>query len=244
MKSFLSQEALEILKTITKDRSRTNLLKRYEQDTLVFLVQRIPSWIKSDMLTLIGFIGSLTVMLSFILATYINKDYLLLGILGFMINWFGDSLDGRLAYFRNQPRKWYGFSLDLTVDWLTTIIIGCGYMIYTDGNWKILGFGFVVLYSWAIITTLLRYKATGKYTIDTGLFGPTEVRIIVSAILVVEVLLKGTIIYSAIFVCAILFLVNIFSTIKLLRLANHIDIEEKENKLKEQRNDRTIRNQY
>ena len=115
--------------------------------------------------------------------------------------------------------------------------------IHKEG-YKILGFGFVALYSWAIITTLLRYKATGKYTIDTGLFGPTEVRIIVSAILVVEVLLKGTIIYSAIFVCAILFLVNIFSTIKLLRLANHIDIEEKENKLKEQRNDRTIRNQY
>ena len=233
MKSFLSQEALEILKTITKNRSRTNLLKKYEQEALVFFVQCIPSWIKSDMLTFIGFMGSLIVMLSFILATYVNKDYLLLGILGFMINWFGDSLDGRLAYFRNQPRKWYGFSLDLTVDWLTTIIIGCGYMIYTDGNWKILGFGFVVLYGWAIITTLLRYKATGKYTIDTGLFGPTEVRIIVSAILVVEVLLKGSIMYSAIFVCAILFLVNIFSTIKLLRLANALDIEEKENKLKE-----------
>jgi phosphatidylglycerophosphate synthase len=233
MKSFLSQEALEILKTITKDRSRTNLLKRYEQDALVFLVQRIPSWIKSDMLTFIGFMGSLTVLLSFILATYINKDYLLLGIPGFGINWFGDSLDGRLAYFRNQPRRWYGFSLDLTVDWLTTIIIGCGYMIYTDGNWKILGFGFVVLYGWAIITTLLRYKATGKYTIDSGLVGPTEVRIIVSAILVAEVLLNGSIIYSAIFVCAILFIVNIFSTIKLLRLANNLDIEEKENKLNE-----------
>jgi phosphatidylglycerophosphate synthase len=234
MKSFLSQEALEILKTITKDRSRTNLLKKYEQDALVFFVQRIPSWIKSDMLTFIGFMGSLTVLLSFILATYVNKDYLLLGILGFTINWFGDSLDGRLAYFRNQPRKWYGFSLDLTVDWLTTILIGCGYMIYTDGNWKILGFGFVVMYGWAIITTLLRYKATGKYTIDSGLFGPTEVRIIVSVILVVEVLFKNTIIYSAVIVCAILFLVNIFNTYKLLRLANDLDKAEKENKLKEE----------
>jgi hypothetical protein len=231
MKSFLSQEALEILNNITKDRSRTNLLKKYEQDALVFLVQRIPAWIKSDMLTFIGFIGSLTILLSFILATYVNKDYLLLGILGFGINWFGDSLDGRLAYFRDQPRKWYGFSLDLTVDWLTTIIIGCGYMVYTDGNWKILGFGFVVLYGWAIITTLLRYKATGKYTIDTGLFGPTEVRIIVSVMLVGEVLYKGSIIYSAIFVCAVLLLVDIFSTIKLLRIANNLDIEEK--KLKE-----------
>jgi hypothetical protein len=242
MKSFLSQEALEILRTITQDRSRTNLLKKYEQETLVFLVQRIPTWIKSDMLTFIGFIGSLIVLLSFILATYVNKEYLLLGITGFGINWFGDSLDGRLAYFRKLPRKWYGFSLDLTVDWLTTIIIGCGYMIYTDGNWKILGFGFVVLYGWAIITTLLRYKATGKYTIDSGLVGPTEVRIIVSAILVVEVLLKGSIIYSAIFVCAVLFLVNIFSTIKLLRIANNLDIEEKENKLKESNNDQRNRN--
>jgi hypothetical protein len=226
MKLFLSQEALDILKKISQDRSRTNLLKRYEQDTLVFIVQRIPSWIKSDMLTLTGFIGSLIVFSSFILATYVDIDYLLLGVLGFGINWFGDSLDGRLAYFRNQPRKWYGFSLDLTVDWMTTILIGCGYMIYTDGNWKILGFGFVVMYGWAIMTTLLKYKVTDKYTIDSGLFGPTEVRIIVSAILVVEIFFKGTIIYSAIIVCAILFIVNIFNTIKLLRMANDLDIEE------------------
>lgn len=236
MKSFLSQEALDILKKISQDRSRTNLLKRYEQKTLAFLVQHIPSWIKSDTLTLIGFIGSLTVFLSFILATYVNSDYLLLGILGFAINWFGDSLDGRLAYFRKQPRKWYGFSLDLTVDWMTTIIIGCGYMIYTDGNWKILGFGFVVMYGWAIITTLLKYKVTGKYIIDSGLFGPTELRIIVSIILVVELLFKGTIIYSAIIICAILFIVNIFNSVKLLRLANDLDIEEHNEKSKEENN--------
>jgi hypothetical protein len=235
MKSFLSQETLEILKKISKDRSRTNLLKTVEQDTLVFLVQRIPSWIKSDMLTFIGFMGSLTVLLSFILATYVHKNYLLLGIAGFGINWFGDSLDGRLAYFRNQPRKWYGFSLDLTVDWITTIIIGCGYMIYTDGNWKILGFGFVVMYGWAIITTLLKYKVTDKYTIDSGLFGPTEVRIIVSAILVAEVLFKNSIIYSAVIACAILFLVNIFNTVRLLRLANDLDKANGEKKIKEEK---------
>jgi uncharacterized membrane protein YiaA len=234
MKSFLSQEALEILKKNSNDRSRTNLLKTVEQETLVFLVQRIPSWIKSDMLTFIGFMGSLTVLLSFILATYVHKNYLLLGIPGFGINWFGDSLDGRLAYFRNQPRKWYGFSLDLTVDWITTIIIGCGYMIYTDGNWKILGFGFVVMYGWAIITTLLKYKVTDKYTIDSGLFGPTEVRIIVSVILVAEVLFKNSIIYSAVIVCAILFLMNIFKTVRLLRLANDLDKANGEKKLKEE----------
>lgn len=236
MKSILSQEAIEILKTISKDRSRTNLFKTFEQKTLVFLVQRIPSWIKSDMLTFIGFIGSLIVLLSFILAAYIHRNYLLLGLLGFAINWFGDSLDGRLAYFRNQPRKWYGFSLDLTVDWITTILIGCGYMIYTDSNWKMLGFGFVVMYGWAMITTLLRYKVTGKYIIDSGLLGPTEVRIIISAIMVAEVLFKNSILYSAIFVCILLFIVDISETVKLLRLTNDLDIAEKEKTMKE-RND-------
>lgn len=225
MKSILSQEALEILKTISKDRSRTNLFKTFEQKTLVFLVQRIPSWINSDMLTFIGFIGSLIVLSSFILAAYIHRNYLFLGLLGFVINWFGDSLDGRLAYFRNQPRKWYGFSLDLTVDWITTILIGCGYMIYTDGNWKMLGFGFVVMYGWAMITTLLRYKVTGKYIIDSGWFGPTEVRIIISAIMVTEVLLPGSLVYSAIIIVAVLFFTNIADTRKLLKVADGLDKE-------------------
>jgi phosphatidylglycerophosphate synthase len=233
MKSILSQEALEILKTISKDRSRTNLFKTFEQKTLVFLVQRIPSWINSDMLTFIGFIGSLIVLSGFILASYIHRNYLFLGLLGFVINWIGDSLDGRLAYFRNQPRKWYGFSLDLTVDWITTILIGCGYMIYTDGNWKMLGFGFVVMYGWAMITTLLRYKVTGKYIIDSGWLGPTEARIIISAIMVAEVFFKNSILYSAIFVCVLLFIVDISETVKLLRLANDLDIAEKERTMKE-----------
>jgi len=230
MNNILSQETIEILKNISKDRLRTNLLRTGEQKALAILVQRIPPWIQSDMLTFIGFLGSLTTLLSFILATYVHKNYLLLGILGFAINWFGDSLDGRLAYFRNQPRKWYGFSLDITVDWMTTILIGCGYMIYTDGNWKMLGFGFVVMYGWAMITTLVRYKATGKYTIDSGLVGPTEVRIIISAILVTEVLFKDSILFSAIIACSILFVVNFFDTLKLLRLANELDIKEKEKK--------------
>lgn len=232
MKSILHQEATEILKNISKDRHRTNLLKKHEQKALVFLVQHIPSWINSDMLTFIGFLGSIITMLSFILATYVHKDYLLIGILGLGINWFGDSLDGRLAYFRNQSRKWYGFSLDLIVDWITTILIGCGYMVYTDGNWKMLGFGFVVMYGWAMITTLLRYKVTDKYTIDSGLLGPTEVRVIISAILVAEVLFNDSILYSAIIACFILFFINIFDTLKLFRLANDQDNEEKDRKLK------------
>jgi len=223
-----SQSSETVFDAISKDRHRTNILRKYEQKSLVFLVQRIPSFITSDMLTGIGFIGSLITLSGFILATYVERNFLLLGLLGFFVNWFGDSMDGRVAYYRNTPRKWYGFSLDITVDWLTTILIGYGYMIYMDGVWEVLGFIFVVMYGWAMITTLLRYKVTGKYTIDSGLFGPTEARVIISAILVAEVLFEGSIVYSALAACIILFIINIVDTRKLVSLANDRDIAEKQ----------------
>jgi phosphatidylglycerophosphate synthase len=231
MKSVLSQETKEILARISIDRKRTNLLKASEQRVLVFLVQRIPPGIKPDMLTFIGFSGSLIVLLSFILAVYVHKNYLILGVPGFLINWFGDSLDGRLAYFRKTPRKWYGFSLDLITDWLSAILIGTGYLIYTEAGGELAGFGFVVMYGWAMIIAVTRYKVTGKYTIDSGIFGPTEIRIIISAIMVAEIFVKDIMLYSAVVVSSIFFIVNIFDTVKLLKLASEKDAAEKAGKL-------------
>jgi hypothetical protein len=227
MKPIISREAREILALLTKDRDRTNILKNLEQKALVFLVQRIPSWIKSDGLTLIGFIGSLIVLASFILAAYVDKYWLLLGIPGFTINWFGDSLDGRLAYYRQKPRKWYGFSLDLIVDWLSTILIGFGYLIYTEGKWELVGFGFVVMYGWAIIIAIIRYKVIDKYTIDSGILGPTEARIIICTIMVTEIFVKDTMLYAALAAGILLLVFNILDTLKLLRLGSKRDKAEK-----------------
>jgi hypothetical protein len=220
------------LSKISKDRDRTNILKKQEQNLLAFLVQHVPSWINSDMLTAIGLAGSFVTATSFILASYFHRSLLLFGILGFALNWFGDSLDGRLAYFRNKPRKWYGFSLDFTVDWLTNILIGLGYIVYVDkwGRWELLGFGFVVLYGWAMMTALLRYKIIDKYTIDSGILGPTEVRVIISLFLALEVIWRGSIIYSGILACVILFIVNIIDSLKLLQIADNRDKEEKNTK--------------
>ncbi len=222
----------EVVKIIAQERNRTNILKKYEQKTIAFLVQKIPSWISSDMLTAIGFLGSIIIFVSFLMATYINVNYLLLGILGFFISWFGDSLDGRIAYFRNIPRKWYGFSLDITIDWIGIVLMGCGFVVYADGIWEILGFSFVVLYGWEMLTTLLRYKITNKYSIDSGILGPTEVRIVISGILLLEVLIHDSILYSGSLACIILFISNIFDTIKLLKLA---DIQDKD-ELKQKNN--------
>jgi phosphatidylglycerophosphate synthase len=229
-----SLKTSEVIESISHDRTRTNLLRKPEQWTIAFLIQHIPSWMSSNMLTAIGFFGTVIVFLSFILATYLDRNYLLLGVLGFMIIWFGDSLDGRIAYFRNKARKWYGFALDITIDWIGIILMGCGYIVYSKGIWELIGYAFVVMYGWEMIIALARYKITGKYSIDSGKFGPTEVRILVSAILVAEVLFKGSIIYSALLLTVILFIADISDTRKLLQAADGVDKKEINKKLHEE----------
>lgn len=226
----LNQSMGEVLKSISRERERTNLLRKYEQITLAFLVRYIPSWVSSDMLTIIGFLGSAIVFLSLLLGALVNNTYLLLGVFGLMVSWFGDSLDGRLAYYRNKPHKWYGFSLDLTVDWIGVILIGLGFIIYADEWTKILGYIFIALYGWEIITTLMRYKITGKYSIDSGIFSPTEARIFVSFILVLEVLFNGVLIYVSAIFCVLLLILNIRDFRKLLKLADGLDKEEMKDK--------------
>jgi len=217
----------DVLKIISQDRGRTNILRKYEQKTIAFLVQRIPSWVSSNILTGIGFFGSFIILFGFIMATYYGEIYLLIGVFGFMVCWFGDSLDGRIAYYRNKQRKWYGFALDITADWIGVVLMGWGFVIYIDNTWEVLGFCFVILYGWEMMTTLLRYKITNTYSIDSGLFGPTEVRIVISIILILEACLKGSILYSAALACALLFITNIIDTNKLLKMANDRDREER-----------------
>jgi hypothetical protein len=226
MEQNFNQKRGEILKAISTGRERTSLLWKYEKNWIAFLVKRIPSWMSSDMLTLIGFCGSLLVFLSFILAAYLNVYYLLLNVLGFFIIWFGDSLDGRLAYYRNKPRKWYGFSLDIIVDWLSIILMGWGYIIYATGLWEILGFIFVVFYAWEMLIALIRYKINDKYSIDAGIIGPTEVRIIISFILAGEVFVKNSIYFTLLAVTILVLVVNIIESRKLLILADERDKSE------------------
>jgi phosphatidylglycerophosphate synthase len=220
----------EVLKNVFADRARTNLLKKQEQMAISWLVKRIPPFITSNMLTGIGFFGNMIVAGSFIMAAYLSRLFLLLGLIGFFISWFGDSLDGRLAYFRKIPRKNYGFTLDITIDWMSIILIGFGYMFYAEGAWMLLGYGFVVLYGWEMIIALIRYKITGRYSIDSGKLGPTEVRIAVGLIMIAEVLLPGSLNYSACFVVVMLFFVNVIDTKRLLRVADEIDKQERQEK--------------
>ena len=227
MENTSNQTINEVVKVIAQGRTRTNLFKDSEQKFIAYLVQRMPNWLSSDMLTAIGFFGSILTFVSFIIAYYVHPTFLLLGVVGYFVCWFGDSLDGRIAYYRHKPRKWYGYVLDITVDWLGVILMGIGFVVYVDGVWEFVGIAFVVLYGWEMITTTVSYKITGKYSIDSGLFGPTEVRIILSIIFIIEVLFHNSILYISIVATFLLFVSNIINTKKLLKLADEVDKSEK-----------------
>ena len=215
---------VEEYSTITQrtfsDRKRTNVLKRAEQLTIVFLLPKVPKFISPNLLTLIGTLGSGFVFLAFVLGTYVANWYLLLGIFGLVINWLGDSLDGRLAYYRNIPRRWYGFVLDIIADWIGIVLIGFGYYIYAKNGTQIVAFTFVAFYGWSIIISQLRYKITNEYSIDSGFVGPTELRFIIALILITEVLFRDSIVYLAGLITAILFIINIVGSLKLLKLGD------------------------
>ncbi|HKG07065.1 MAG TPA: hypothetical protein VKB19_11430 [Pedobacter sp.] len=221
-------EESKTLKRIFQDRKRTNILRTAEQASISYLVKRVPSFITSNNLTFIGTVGSVIVLAGFILAAYISRYYLLLGIAGLAINWFGDSLDGRIAYYRNIPRKWYGFSLDIIMEWISTVLIGLGYIVYARNQYELIAFVFVVLYGWAMIISQLRYKITDIYSIDSGVVGPTEVRVILSVILILEASFGHLIEYFAAAMCIILFVINFIDTKKLLRLGDIRDAADKE----------------
>lgn len=218
---------VKIDKKLFEDRKRTNILSNVEQRFITYLLPKIPNWISSDGLTAIGLFGSLMILVSFLLGEYVNINYLYLAVVGFFVQWFGDSLDGRIAFYRNKSRKWYGFALDIVMDWISTVFIGLGYVFYATGDFKYSGFVLVALYGWAMIISQLRYKITDKYTIDAGLVGPTEIRVVISLVIILETLVPGSINYSVMAICVILFFINLIDTKKILDLGDERDNAEK-----------------
>ncbi len=210
---------------IRGDRERTSILKNGEYWLLERLCAAMPRWVTPDLLTAIGLSGAVVIFAGLWMGRE-QREWLLLSILGLVIHWFGDSLDGRLAYYRNRPRKWYGWSLDINVDWLSACIMGLGFYFYFP-DWKIVSFVFVVAYGGAMIVSLLRYRITDKYTIDSFGLGPTELRILLAIVLLVEIYRDDTLLQFGIFGSLLLISLNAIESYRVLKLGDERDKAEK-----------------
>jgi phosphatidylglycerophosphate synthase len=152
------------------------LLGPLERPALQWLSARMPAWISPDKLTGIGTIGAFVIFFSY-WGTNSDSAYLWLASLGFVINWFGDSLDGTLARFRKIERPKYGFFVDHTVDSFNMVLIfvGLGISAYVR-----LDIALLACIGYLLMSILIYVAAfvSGEFKISYAKIGPTEMRLI------------------------------------------------------------------
>ena len=96
-------------------RLQESFTARAERKVLVWLAVRLPAWVNSDHLTLLGFASMFGAGVSYSLvcpAPFRSA----FAVFFLALNWFGDSLDGTLARVRNRQRPRYGFYVDHMID--------------------------------------------------------------------------------------------------------------------------------
>jgi phosphatidylglycerophosphate synthase len=103
-------------------RHNRSFLAQSEQDLIRWLVPRIPEKTTSLHLTAFGMFGSLSAAVALIGCNW-TLLWLPLVALGVFINWFGDSLDGSLARYRQEERPRFGFLVDHTCDLFSQILL-------------------------------------------------------------------------------------------------------------------------
>lgn len=158
------------------NRIQTSVLNGVEKKALVWLAKRQPKWMTSDILTWIGIFGAFVVMVGYALSN-MNIMWLWLASLGFLINWYGDSLDGTLARVRHTQRPVYGFFLDHSVDGITITMMCVGAGL---SNMLSLPLAMAVLVVYLLLSIVVYINAhlKNEFKLTYGGMGPTEFRVI------------------------------------------------------------------
>ena len=150
-----------------------------EARVLRWMALRMPGWVNADLLTVLGLTAQIAAGVCYAVARY--RPYALLGAaVCLVLNWFGDSMDGTLARVRGHQRPRYGFYVDHMVDVAGTIALLCGLACsgYAHATIAIsMLLTFLVLSSESYLATY----TLGKFEVSQGLFGPTELRLLLIA---------------------------------------------------------------
>lgn len=158
-------------------RIQTSILNGVEKKVLVWLAERQPRWVTSDLLTYIGVAGALVCGLGFALSS-LDIGWLWLSSAGLVINWYGDSLDGTLARVRGTQRPKYGFFIDHSIDaiTITMMCVGAGLspLLRLDVALGVLA-AYLIISVYTYVCTIV----TNQMRLTYGKLGPTEFRLII-----------------------------------------------------------------
>ena len=157
-------------------RIQNSILNGPEKKALVWLAGRQPKWVVSDVLTVVGIIGAIMIGAGFVLCSK-NINWLWLSIAGFVVNWYGDSLDGTLARVRNTQRPLYGYYLDHTVDCINEAFmflgLGLSYLMRLD-----IALMIFIVYLFLTVNVSVNAHLKSEFKLTYGKLGPTEFRVI------------------------------------------------------------------
>lgn len=157
-------------------RVNQSILGTLEKRALKWLAERMPAWVTPDLLTAIGFVGSVIIFAGYLLTT-IDVRFMWLASFGFFLNWFGDSLDGTLARFRKIERPRYGYFIDHVVDTFAEVLVfvGVGLSPYVRFDLALIALvGYLMVSNFVYIVTYV----SDEFRISYAKLGPTEIRII------------------------------------------------------------------
>lgn len=147
-----------------------------ERHLIDWFVPRLPAWMSPDKLTAIGTFGAFLTLLGYWLSAY-NTAFLGLASFGLTVHWFGDSLDGGLARFRQIERPRYGYFLDQTIDVMGNFLIcfGMGLSPFVQMNVALVA---LAGYHMISIYVLVRANIAGHFHVTVLNSGPTEMRVL------------------------------------------------------------------
>jgi len=159
-------------------RVQVSFVTAAEKRALAWFAARMPAWVNSDHLTVLGFAAQIMVGVSYALARY-HRQWLLWGILFLALNWFGDSLDGTLARYRNRQRPRYGFYVDHVIDAIgsTVLMVGLGLSGFMS---PIIALALLIAFLLLAIEVYLATYTIGSFHLSFFNLGPTELRIILA----------------------------------------------------------------
>ena len=157
-------------------RQQLSMLANAEKKTLIWLAHRLPAWVNSDHLTVLGFVAMFAAGLGYWAARY-DRRALLAVIVALAVNWFGDSLDGTLARVRNRLRPRYGFYVDHITDAIGTFFLLGGLALSSYMN-PFIALGLLIAYFLLSIEVYLTTYTIGSFHLSFWSFGPTELRLL------------------------------------------------------------------
>ena len=159
-------------------REHRSVLASTEKQLLIAIAGRLPAWISSDHLTLLGLLAMPAAGLAFA-AIPVTPWSAALFAAALAVNWFGDSLDGTLARVRCQPRPRYGYYVDHVIDLAGTAAL-VGGMAASGLMNPTVALALLAAYFLVSAETYLATHSVGIFRLSFAGIGPTELRILLA----------------------------------------------------------------